>query len=113
MPERTVQHRLGVLYGTGLVNRHRPQAAIGTCPYHVWLTPFGAAATIRQRADAAQRELLTRRLAKAEAQRHKLLDASRGAADPALPRVGAPQGSRLVGGGSASFTVGVAGPAPS
>ena len=29
----------------------------------------------RQRADAAQRELLTRRLAKAETQRHKLLDA--------------------------------------
>ncbi len=44
MPERTVQHRLGVLYSAGLVNRHRPQAAIGTCPYHVWLTPFGAAA---------------------------------------------------------------------
>ena len=44
MPERTVQHRLGVLYRAGLVNRHRPRAAIGTCPYHVWLTPFGAAA---------------------------------------------------------------------
>ncbi len=44
MPERTVQHRLGVLYRAGLVDRHRPQAAIGTCPYHVWLTPFGAAA---------------------------------------------------------------------
>lgn len=42
MPERTVQHRLGVLYRTGLVNRHRPQATVGTCPYHVWLTPFGA-----------------------------------------------------------------------
>lgn len=42
MPERTVQHRLGVLYRTGLVNRHRPQAALGTCPHHVWLTPFGA-----------------------------------------------------------------------
>lgn len=39
MPERTVQHRLGVLYRAGLVDRHRPQAAIGTCPYHVWLTP--------------------------------------------------------------------------
>jgi site-specific DNA recombinase len=34
----------------------------------------------RQRADAAQRELLTRRLAKAEAQRHKLLDAYYGGA---------------------------------
>lgn len=44
MPERTVQHRLGVLYQAGLVNRHRPQSAIGTSPYHVWLTPFGAAA---------------------------------------------------------------------
>lgn len=44
MPERTVQHRLGVLYSAGLVNRHRPHAAIGTFPYHVWLTPFGAAA---------------------------------------------------------------------
>lgn len=44
MPARTVQHRLGVLYREGLVNRHRPQAAVGTCPYHVWLTPFGAAA---------------------------------------------------------------------
>ena len=44
MPERTIQHRLGVLYRAGLVNRHRPRAAIGTCPYHVWLTPFGAAA---------------------------------------------------------------------
>ena len=44
MPERTVQRRLGVLYRKGLVNRHRPRATIGTCPYHVWLTPFGAAA---------------------------------------------------------------------
>lgn len=44
MPERTVQHRLGVLYRTGLVNRYRPRAAVGTCPYHVWLTPFGTAA---------------------------------------------------------------------
>jgi hypothetical protein len=45
MPERTVQHRLGVLYRDGLVNHRRPRAAVGTCPYHVWLTPFGAAAT--------------------------------------------------------------------
>ena len=44
MPERTLQHRLGVLNSTGLVNRYRPRAANGTCPYHVWLTPFGAAA---------------------------------------------------------------------
>ncbi|MGH8995851.1 MAG: replication-relaxation family protein [Acidimicrobiales bacterium] len=45
MPERTVQYRLDVLYRAGLVNRFRPRAAaIGTCPYHIWLTPFGAAA---------------------------------------------------------------------
>ena len=44
MPERTAQYRLGVLYRAGLVNRHRPHATIGTCSYHVWLTPFGAAA---------------------------------------------------------------------
>lgn len=44
MPERIVQHRLGVLHSAGLVNRHRPRATVGTCPYHVWLTPFGAAA---------------------------------------------------------------------
>lgn len=44
MPERTVQHRLGVLYRAGLVSRHRPRAAVGTSPYHVWLTAFGAAA---------------------------------------------------------------------
>jgi DNA-binding transcriptional ArsR family regulator len=42
MPERTVQHRLGVLYRAGLLSRYRPQAAVGTCPYHVWLTAFGA-----------------------------------------------------------------------
>jgi hypothetical protein len=44
MPERTVQHRLGVLYRAGLISRHRPHAAVGTHPYHCWLTPFGAAA---------------------------------------------------------------------
>jgi DNA-binding transcriptional ArsR family regulator len=44
MPERTVQHRLGVLYRAGLVSRHRPRAAVGTSPYHVWLTAFGAEA---------------------------------------------------------------------
>jgi hypothetical protein len=44
MPERTVQHRLGVLYRSGLVNRHRPRSAVGTAPYHCWLTAFGAAA---------------------------------------------------------------------
>jgi hypothetical protein len=45
MRERTVQHRLGVLYRAGLVSRHRPRAAVGTSPYHVWLTAFGAEAT--------------------------------------------------------------------
>ncbi len=44
MPERTVQHRLGVLYQAGLVSRSRPRAAVGTSPYHVWLTAFGAEA---------------------------------------------------------------------
>lgn len=44
MPDRTVQHRLGVLYRSGLVSRHRPRAAIGTAPYHFWLTAFGAEA---------------------------------------------------------------------
>jgi len=44
MPERTVQHRLGVLYQAGLVSRSRPRAAVGTSPYHVWLTVFGAEA---------------------------------------------------------------------
>jgi hypothetical protein len=45
IPERTAQYRFGVLYRAGLVvDRHRPRAAIGTAPYHLWLTPFGAAA---------------------------------------------------------------------
>ncbi|MDA8279263.1 MAG: replication-relaxation family protein [Actinomycetota bacterium] len=44
MPERTVQHRLGVLYPAGLVSRYRPRVAVGTSPYHVWLTAFGAEA---------------------------------------------------------------------
>ena len=44
LPERTVQHRLGRLYRAGLVNRRRPEAPVGTAPYHVWLTTFGAAA---------------------------------------------------------------------
>ena len=44
MPERTVQYRLGVLYRAGLVSRSRPRAAVGTSPYHVWLTTFGAEA---------------------------------------------------------------------
>jgi hypothetical protein len=43
-PERTVQYRLGASYHGGLVSRHRPAAAIGTCPHHWWLTAFGAAA---------------------------------------------------------------------
>jgi hypothetical protein len=42
MLERTVQHRLGVLYRAGLVSRYRPHAAFGTSPYHCWLTTFGA-----------------------------------------------------------------------
>ena len=41
-PERTVQYRLGVLHRAGLVSRRRPRAAIGTSPYHCWLTAFGA-----------------------------------------------------------------------
>ncbi len=45
MRERTVQHRLGVLYRAGLLSRHRPRAAVGTSPYHVWLTAFGVEAT--------------------------------------------------------------------
>ena len=44
LPERTVQHRLGRLHRVGLVNRHRPEAPVGTAPYHAWLTTFGAAA---------------------------------------------------------------------
>lgn len=44
MPERTVQHRLGVLCRAGFVNRQRPRVAVGTAPYHCWLTAFGAAA---------------------------------------------------------------------
>lgn len=44
MPERTIQYRLGVLYRAGLVSRSRPRAAVGTSPYHVWLTAFGAEA---------------------------------------------------------------------
>ncbi len=42
MPERTVQHRLGVLYRAGLLSRYRPRAAVGTSPYHGWLTAVGA-----------------------------------------------------------------------
>ena len=44
VPERTVQHRLSILYQAGLVSRSRPRAAVGTSPYHVWLTAFGAEA---------------------------------------------------------------------
>ncbi len=43
-PERTVQHRLHVLYRAGLVSRSRPRATVGTSPYHWWLTAFGAEA---------------------------------------------------------------------
>ncbi len=44
VPERTVQHRLGLLYRAGLLNRLRPERPVGTSPYHCWLTSFGAAA---------------------------------------------------------------------
>ncbi len=44
LPERTVQHHLGLLYRAGLVNRVRPPREVGTSPYHCWLTAFGAAA---------------------------------------------------------------------
>jgi len=43
LPERTVQHHLGLLYRAGLVNRVRPPREVGTSPYHYWLTAFGAA----------------------------------------------------------------------
>jgi DNA-binding transcriptional ArsR family regulator len=33
LPERTVQHRLGLLYRAGLVNRVRPPREIGTSPH--------------------------------------------------------------------------------
>jgi hypothetical protein len=42
MPERTVQHRVGVLFRAGLVSRYRPRVAVGSCSYHCWLTAFGA-----------------------------------------------------------------------
>ena len=44
LPERTVQHRLGLLWRAGLLNRVRPPREVGTSPYHCWLTPFGAEA---------------------------------------------------------------------
>ncbi len=44
LPERTVQHHLGLLYRAGLINRVRPPREVGTSPYHCWLTAFGAAA---------------------------------------------------------------------
>jgi len=43
LPERTVQHHLGLLHRAGLVNRVRPPREVGTSPYHGWLTAFGAA----------------------------------------------------------------------
>jgi hypothetical protein len=49
LPERTVQHRLGCLFRSGLVNRRRPLAVVGTSPYHCWLTGFGAAAVGAER----------------------------------------------------------------
>jgi len=42
LPERSVQHRLGLLWRAGLLNRVRPPREVGTSPYHCWLTPFGA-----------------------------------------------------------------------
>jgi hypothetical protein len=42
LPERTVQHRVGLLWRAGLLNRVRPPREVGTSPYHCWLTPFGA-----------------------------------------------------------------------
>ena len=44
LPERTVQHHLGLLYRDSLVNRVRPPREVGTSPYHCWPTAFGAAA---------------------------------------------------------------------
>ncbi|MDA8037895.1 MAG: replication-relaxation family protein [Actinomycetota bacterium] len=44
LPERTVQHHLGLLYRDGLVSRVRPPREVGTSPYHCWPTAFGAAA---------------------------------------------------------------------
>jgi hypothetical protein len=52
LPERTVQHRLGCLYGSGLVNRLRPEASIGTSPYHYWLTASGATAAGAEQPDS-------------------------------------------------------------
>jgi hypothetical protein len=49
LPQRTVQHRLGCLFRSGLVNRLRPSALVGTSPYHCWLTGFGAAAVGAER----------------------------------------------------------------
>jgi hypothetical protein len=43
-PERTVQHRLGVLHRIGFINRVRPLADVGTAAFHCWLTIFGAGA---------------------------------------------------------------------
>ena len=43
-PERTVQHRLGILDRIGLINRVRPPADVGTAAFHCWLTVFGAGA---------------------------------------------------------------------
>jgi hypothetical protein len=43
-PDRSVQHRLGVLHRVGLINRIRPPADVGTAPFHCWLTDFGAGA---------------------------------------------------------------------
>ena len=45
LPERTVQHRLGLLYRDGLLNRVRQPREVGTSPYHCWLTPSALPST--------------------------------------------------------------------
>lgn len=52
LPERTVQHRLGLLCRAGLLNRVRPPREVGTSPYHCWLTAFGAMAARVEEATA-------------------------------------------------------------
>jgi dCTP deaminase len=44
LPERTVLHRVGLLWQAGLLNRVRPPREVDTSPYHCWLTPLGAEA---------------------------------------------------------------------
>lgn len=37
LPERTVQHRIGLRYRAGLVSPVRPPRYVGTSPFHCWL----------------------------------------------------------------------------